>query len=144
MVNNDFVILLLKAYPMLMRKLMHDYQPPADIISLNRSQWRTLFLLHNIEKPSMSQISKFMNMEKGSITTVVDGLIRKGLVNRIQDEKDRRKILLELSKQSEIVIKKGMKAISHHILTKLNSVNDKDADNLYVALKTIFAIAEKL
>ncbi len=144
MVNNDFVILLLKAFPMLMRKLMHDYHPPEHVIKLNRSQWKTLFLLHNIEKPNMSQMSKFMNMEKGSITTVVDELIKKGLVNRVQDKSDRRKILLELSEQSDTIVKKGMQAISRHIKTKLNAVGEQDAEDLFTALNTISTVAEKL
>ncbi len=142
--NNNFAILLLKAYPTLMRKLMYDYQPPEHTIKLNRSQWKTLFLLHYTEKPSMSQMSKYMNMEKGSLTTVVDGLIKKGLVNRVYDENDRRKILLELSENSETIVKQGMKAINHQIKTKLNKVDKQDVDDLFGALNTIATIAEKL
>lgn len=142
--KNDLVMLLLKAYPMLMNRLMQNYQPPENALKLNRSQWKTLFILFNTQKPSMSEMSRIMNLEKGSLTSVIDSLIEKGLVVRVQDPNDRRKILLELTGQSEKVVKLGMKAIGKHIKSKLKNIDDNSISQLHDALKTIFAIAERL
>ncbi len=92
----------------------------------------------------MSQLSKFMNMEKGSLTSVIDGLITKGLVKRVRDKTDRRKVNLQLSKQSEEVVRNGMVSIGRHIQKKMEKLTDQEVETLSNALKNILIIAEKL
>jgi DNA-binding MarR family transcriptional regulator len=129
---------------MLMHHLMQGYSQPDSSVKLNHTQWKTLFILSFIEKPSMSQMCKSINLEKGSFTSVVDGLIEKELVCRIQDPSDRRKILLELTEQGRELVIKGKKNMGMHIQSKLDALEPGDVKKLFNALADILTIAEKL
>lgn len=59
------------------------------------------------EPKRMSEIAKRMNVTLGTLTTAIDGLNRKGYVNRSRDTKDRRVVNISLTD-------KGIKAFYHH------------------------------
>lgn len=142
--SEDFFVHLLKSFPLLMRKLMHDLQPPSHAVRLNRSQWKALFLLDNLDKPNMSQLSGLLNLEKGSLTTVIDGLIEKGLVQRAEDKQDRRKIRLDLTSDGKKSTKNAIRFTNQHIKSRLDALEKGDREALVEALQTITSLAEKL
>jgi DNA-binding MarR family transcriptional regulator len=127
---------------MLMNKLMQGYSPVETDQKLNRTQWKALLILSHAKKPTMSQMSRSLNMEKGSLTSVIDGLIERGLVARIEDPADRRKVLLELSEQATKTVRVGEKNIEIHIMKKLDSLGGNAAETLSQALRAIITIAE--
>ncbi len=71
---------------------------------LNHSQRRTLMLLRHAGSQPMTGIVRHMNIEKGSMTAVVDTLIEKGLVHRERDLNDRRRVIISLTPEG---IEKG-------------------------------------
>jgi DNA-binding MarR family transcriptional regulator len=76
------------------RLLMKD---GPEMEGLNRSQKRTLMLLRRKGSQPMTGIVQHMNIEKGSMTTVVDNLIEKGLARRERDMDDRRRVIISLT-----------------------------------------------
>lgn len=68
-----------------------------EMAGLNHSQKRTLMLLRRKGSLPMTGIVQHMNIEKGSMTTVVDNLIGKGLVRRERDMDDRRRVIISLT-----------------------------------------------
>lgn len=61
-----------------------------------------------IEAPrNMSSIAKTLSVTVGTLTIAVNNLVKKGYVNRVRSEKDRRVVLISLTA-------KGQKAYYHH------------------------------
>ena len=56
---------------------------------------------------SMSTVAKSLSVTVGTLTIAINSLVKKGYVNRVRSEKDRRVVLISLSR-------KGKKAYSHH------------------------------
>ncbi|CAB1247299.1 MarR family winged helix-turn-helix transcriptional regulator [Clostridium sp. MT-14] len=56
-----------------------------------------------------TQIAKMLNMEKGSLTTLIDQLEKSGLVIRCDDANDRRKTLISLTNDGKLEIEDIMK-----------------------------------
>lgn len=56
---------------------------------------------------SMSTVAKSLSVTVGTLTIAINSLVKKGYVNRTRSEKDRRVVLISLSR-------KGKKAYSHH------------------------------
>lgn len=54
------------------------------------------FLFNNPEKDTAGDIVELRNLSKGNVSIAVEGLIKKHLLERTQDQKDRRKIHLSL------------------------------------------------
>ena len=56
---------------------------------------------------SMSTVAKALSVTVGTLTIAINSLVKKGYVNRMRSEEDRRVVLISLSK-------KGEKAFNHH------------------------------
>lgn len=56
---------------------------------------------------NMSAIAKALSVTVGTLTIAINNLVKKGYVNRVRSEEDRRVVLISLSE-------KGNKAFDHH------------------------------
>ncbi len=59
------------------------------------------------EPKNMSSIAKALSVTVGTLTIAINNLVKKGYVDRVRSEKDRRVVYISLSD-------KGMKAYVHH------------------------------
>ena len=86
-------MLVVKVFKSLMHLLMegHEQRMQGD---LNRTQRIALSLVSEPGETTMGLLGHHMNLRKGSVTSLVDGLEKKGLVRRRRDEKDRRIIIV--------------------------------------------------
>lgn len=58
--------------------------------NLGHSQWQVLRIIEEEKKISIKKLREQLNVESGTITGVIDALIRKGWVIREEDPTDRR------------------------------------------------------
>lgn len=59
------------------------------------------------EPKNMSSVAKKLSVTVGTLTIAINNLVKKGYVNRVRSEKDRRVVFISLSE-------KGLKAYRHH------------------------------
>ena len=145
--DKDFVILLLKTLPHLMYKLFHDLkeiQSADTSMRLNPTQKKTLLILYTESNSSMTQICRIMNMEKGSFTSVIDGLIKKGLLLRKRDENDRRKIHIYLTDAGKSFVENEIENIRIKLENKIEVLSDEDVTLFYRAIIDLKKITNKL
>jgi MarR family transcriptional regulator, organic hydroperoxide resistance regulator len=142
--TGELARMILETFPSIMRKLMHGIHRKVKDSNLNKSQYRTLFLVHYHKESTMGEISRHMNMEKGSFTGVVDSLIEQGLLKRKQDGQDRRKVNLEISEEGLRVIKKVEGMLYRELEKKLEVLTEKDREKFLHAVRDLHEMAEKL
>ena len=66
-------------------------------IKISSGQGRILFLLWKHDHLSMTEISQRTSLAKNTITTVIDGMVNKGIVLRKQNPNNRREIIISLT-----------------------------------------------
>lgn len=59
------------------------------------------------EPKNMSSVAKTLSVTVGTLTIAINNLVKKGYVERVRSEKDRRVVFISLSE-------KGLKAYAHH------------------------------
>lgn len=59
------------------------------------------------EPKNMSSVAKTLSVTVGTLTIAINNLVKKGYVNRVRSEKDRRVVFISLSA-------KGLKVYEHH------------------------------
>jgi DNA-binding MarR family transcriptional regulator len=64
---------------------------------LTRSSWSVLYQVNASGRISQKALQEDLGIESGSMAIVVDGLVRKGWLDRTSSEKDRRANYLELT-----------------------------------------------
>lgn len=91
-----------------------------------------------MESPkNMSKIAKELSVTVGTLTIAINSLVKKGYVNRVRGEVDRRVVFISLSS-------KGIKAYKHHedfhkemVKATLNGISDVEAQVLVKALTNL-------
>lgn len=91
----------------------------------------------NGEPKNMSTVAKALKITVGTLTIAINNLVKKGYVNRIRSEEDRRVVLIFLSK-------KGEQAFDHHaefhkemVAATLDGLNEQEEKVLVKALSNL-------
>lgn len=86
---------------------------------------------------NMSAIAKALSVTVGTLTIAINNLVKKGYVNRVRSEEDRRVVLISLSP-------KGKRAFEHHekfhedmIQATLRDLKKEEVDILVKALRNL-------
>lgn len=85
------------------------------------------------EEKNMSAVAKSLSVTTGTLTIAMNSLVKKGYVERVRSEEDRRVVLLSLSE-------KGKKAYEHHKIFHENMIK-ATVDKLTETEKQILAKA---
>lgn len=81
-------------------RLLHG----SELGNLTLSQFGVLETLHHLGPLCQGQISAKLLKSSGNITLVLDNLEKHGLVQRVRDREDRRKVTLNLTPAGEALI----------------------------------------
>jgi len=75
-------------------------------LGLSHAQIGMLFILFHHHEASVKQISEYLGVTKSAVTQLLDPLVDKRLVNRRNDENDRRIVRLSLTPKGLQLLKK--------------------------------------
>jgi DNA-binding MarR family transcriptional regulator len=70
---------------------------------LSTTQIKTLFILNQYGNSPMSQLCLKTGLEKGSMTSVIDNLLSRMLVVRRRSQSDRRRVIVSLTDEGQVV-----------------------------------------
>lgn len=113
-------------------------------MELNKNQKKAILLIGKKEKVMPSELGKCLDLQKGSLTSLIDALEHYELVEREGDPEDRRKTLVSLTKSGEayrIWITGQIEKNASEILEKLN---EEELERYQNSLKTLIEIFGKI
>ena len=103
---SDTINFLSKTFPKIYSSFYLEYlKQYASTYSVNKTQLRALITLKNNGAISMTALCNKLNIEKGSLTSMVDDLTKKGYVTRERDkltEEDKKKYIGAVKTLEEI------------------------------------------
>jgi DNA-binding MarR family transcriptional regulator len=124
-------------------QLTLDHRIPAEF-GINKTELRPLMALRHDGPMTMQELGEMVGIPKGTLTSVVDRLIRSGLAQRSEYPQDRRKVLVEITT-------KGMKSaglidkdLRLHLKRVLSVLSADERDALFQSLQTIHSISTRL
>lgn len=74
--------------------------------NLTESQFGTLEVLYHLGPMCLGEIGEKILKSSGNMTTVVDNLQKRGLVQRQRDPEDRRQVIVSLTEEGEALIRR--------------------------------------
>lgn len=92
-----------------------------------------------IEEPLKStDIARKLNITVGTLTVAVNNLVRKGYVERLRLDDDRRVVRLKLTKEGKLLFK--LHARFHHLMVEetLRDMDEKEVEALVHGLKNLY------
>ncbi|SCH04674.1 MarR family winged helix-turn-helix transcriptional regulator [Romboutsia sp. 1001713B170207_170306_H8] len=133
-----------KTFPALYSSFYLDYlKQYCSIYDVNKTQLRALVFVNNNGPISMTDLCAKLNIEKGSLTSMVDDLTDKGYVVRDKDISDRRKYLITITESGKNVASDFMNKLSNSLEEKLFKLTEEEQDKYMEAIGTLQAILSK-
>ena len=103
-----------------------------------------IMIIGKAEKITPTTLSKFLNMEKGSLTTLIDSLEEKKLVVRSGDPNDRRKLLLSLTPAGINYMKTVAEQSQIALALMVANLDENEIEQMHASLKTLVELLKKI
>jgi DNA-binding MarR family transcriptional regulator len=93
----------------LSRSVLARFDGRLSELGITVAQFMVMLVIYTDEGMTQQNLSKYIDVDKGSITRIIDRLVAKGQVARRAIRGDRRAVALELTKDGERLMKKLLK-----------------------------------
>lgn len=141
---SDTIVFLSKTFPKIYSSLYLEYlKQYSPSYNVNKTQLRALMFIKNYGAISMTDLCARLNIEKGSLTSMVDDLTDKGYVFRERDLSDRRKYLITITEKGMQLASDFMGKLSSNLEEKFCRLNEDDRSKYIEAINTLQYILNK-
>ena len=107
------------------------------------AEFKCLRLLEKDESLNNKEIAKRMNLSPSRLTRIIDGLVKKGYMQREIDQTDRRNMKLGLSRRGKILTNKLDKAYIDIHQEILQDIDESQHESLINAMGHLHSAIEK-
>lgn len=119
--------------------------------TLQMSQFKDVSIkeMHTIDAIGMyqehttSEVAKKLGITVGTLTVSVNNLVRKGYVNRVRSETDRRVVQLALTKKGRLLYRLHDKFHRDMVKETINEMGEKESEVLMHGLKNLHGFLER-
>ncbi|GAA0709233.1 MarR family transcriptional regulator [Paraclostridium ghonii] len=140
----DIIDFVSKTFPKIHASLyLESLKEYAANINVNRTQLRALVFIKNNGEITMTDLCEKLNIEKGSLTTMVDDLTKKGYLTRNRDLRDRRKYILNLTTSGEEIAKDFLESLGNRLEARFLQLDEQDRNKFMESIKNLEEILIK-
>ena len=115
----------------------------AEQHGLFQAEFKCLRLFGTDESLNNTQISKRMNLSPSRLTRIIDGLVKKGYMQREIDPNDRRNMIVTLSRRGKILTNKLNRAFVEVHQEILQDIDASQHEPLITAMENLHLAIEK-
>lgn len=112
-------------------------------IDLSSEMCGVLAILWEADGLHLQELAYTLKKDKGGMTKIIDSLAKRGVVRRIEDDKDRRKKKIMLTKEGKQLQEKAVPLIDSLRENNLNHISDEELDVAERILSQIVSNLEK-
>src|SRR5258708_7167182 len=130
---------VLDMVPLVMRVLraeMRSHRGPE----LTVPHFRVLAYLGNNEGASLSEVAEYVGLRLPSMSTLVDGLVTRGLVSRVPSATDRRRVALCLTSRGRATRNAARRATQARLVKKLSPLPPEQQVTVAAAMDALRAL----
>ena len=140
----DTISFLSNTFPKIYSSLYLNYlKQYSGLYDVNKTQLRALVFMRNYGEISMTELCAKLNIEKGSLTSMIDDLSKKGYVYREKNLKDRRKYMIVLTEEGKQIAADFTEKLSNDLEEKFFKLNTEDREKYLDAIETLETLLNK-
>lgn len=102
------------------------------------------YLIYERDGPSAIEISQHFHINTSRVAAILNGLCKKGYIERLPDSKDKRKICVYVTEEGKAFGKNKKDDILHHIRYFLEMLGEDDAKEYLRIMKKVSLIFQNL
>lgn len=130
--------------PLFHRNMIQMNECCVEEMDLTPHQFIVLKIIANTDNCNMSGLSKILGVTMGNMTTMVDRLIKEGLVTREQEPNDRRIVRVKLNNKGKEIVIKVTKKKQNMLLNILKKLSNKDIETMLKLIEKIVTNQEPI
>ncbi|WP_432664165.1 MarR family transcriptional regulator [Wukongibacter baidiensis] len=136
---------ILNIFPMITETFFENFLVSSDMLKdLNTTHTKTLMTLKYEGGSTMSEISRKIELEKGSFTPVANKLIKLGYIEKVQSVEDRRKSMLRLTELGHSFADRFQKEHTEYIYSQLDKLSEAEQDAYLAAINLVLSLSRKM
>lgn len=120
------------------------HQAGSSSCNLNKNQSKAVLIIGAVGEIMPTTLGKCLDLQKGSLTSMIDALEKEGIVYRRGDPGDRRKILVSLTEKGKDYRDKLTEKFETNCSEVLNRLAEEDIAAYQESLKTMLNTLRKL
>jgi len=129
---------------MFMHRSMRGWNHFAKSTGLSMPQFSILMQLHHKGPCGMSEISERFDVSAAAASQLVDKLVHSGLIERVEDSRDRRAKQLSLSKKGAALVEKGIQERYRWVDDLAEKLSAEERSKVSEALSLLTSVAQKM
>lgn len=103
-------------------------------------QFRTMGYIQRNPDASVSDLAHFLMLTLPSISKLVDGLVKQGLVSREESSADRRRVTLRLTAQGESIVNEARAAAQARLAQLISQLSPEELETVHRAMGILHPI----
>lgn len=117
-------------------------QPASGAVTF--AQMRVLWTLELRKSVGVGEMARMIGITNSTATELVDRLVRRGYVRRVQSAEDRRQVVLTLLSRGRKMLADFARRRQERFRTLLRAVSTGDVDRMAQALRTLNEVLGKM
>jgi len=134
---------LINLFFMTHRSLHKHMQEAKVITAFSFLQFITMKFVSEEGQASMKDIARFLSITPASATSLANGLVRMGVLERVADASDRRVILLRSTAHGRKALSRTDSQAKKELKRIFLQLSDNDRKNLAMILEKLFAVLSR-
>ena len=140
----DTISFLSNTFPKIYSSLYLNYlKQYSGLYDVNKTQLRALVFMKNYGEISMTELCAKLNIEKGSLTSMIDDLSKKGYVYRENNLKDRRKYMIVITEEGKKIAADFTEKLSNDLEAKFFKLDTDEREKYLEAIETLATLVNK-
>ncbi len=112
--------------------------------NLNKNQNKAILIIGASDNIMPTTLGRCLDLQKGSLTTMIDALEKENLVYRKGDPEDRRKTLISLTEQGKKYREWFVQEIEKNASKIFERLEEADINTYHMSLQTMLDVLKKL
>lgn len=141
--SNEKVYELIKELNMLFKLLNRKISYKMNCKKINIA---SIMILHQVaqgEKKALTEIAENLGLPNSTTSVLVDKLVKQGILNRVRDEEDRRKVLIYATEKAAEEEKKFSEQHMEYLKELINPSSDEETETILKGLEVLIKVIEK-
>jgi DNA-binding MarR family transcriptional regulator len=130
---------LLEVVPMVMREIRSQMRSQGSL-DLTVPQFRMLAFVNRNKGSSLCEVADHIGLTSPSASTLVDGLLERGLMTREEHPDDRRRVRLAITGRGRAILEASSRGTMAYLSKKLSSVSADEREVIVKAMETLRSV----
>ena len=128
----------------IMMSVVYQADKRLDVHGLTSAQWGPLMRLKNAGACTVAELARWLQVDAGAMTRLLDRLEKKGLCKRVRSTEDRRVVKVELTPEGEVALQEVPAVLAEVMNAHLAGFSKTEWQALKTYLQRMLATGDAL